>query len=128
LQADGGAGGEGGCTGGGDDAGGGGGGRIAVHYTVDDGFAGVTSSSVNGGAGGPGRAGAPGTLLFIGCPGDCNGDGRVTIDELIRMVNVALGTTNLRACLAGDSDRNRTIAVNEIVAAVNNALSGCGTA
>ena len=126
LHADGGAGGEGGCTGGGDDGGGGGGGRIAVHYTVDDGFAGVTTSSVNGGAGGAGRSGAPGTLLFIGCLGDCNGDERVTVDELVRMVNVALGTINVRACLAGDGDHNRAIVVNKIVGAVNNALSGCG--
>jgi hypothetical protein len=125
LHADGGAGGEGGCTGGGDDGGGGGGGRIAVHYGVDDGFAGVTSSTVGGGAGGGGRPGLPGTLLFIGCSGDCNGDGRVTVDELVRMVNVALGNTGVRACLAGDKDRNGAIAVNEVITAVNNALAGC---
>jgi hypothetical protein len=64
-------------------------------------------------------------LLFISCAGDCNGDGRVTVDELVRMVNIALGRTNVRACLAGDTDHNGAVAVNEIVAAVNTALSGC---
>lgn len=125
LHADGGAGGEGGCTGSGDDGGGGGGGRIAVHYNVDQGFAGVTSSSVDGGRGGADRAGAPGTLLFIGCAGDCNGDGRVTVDELVHMVNIALGRTDVLACLAGDHDHDGTIVVNEIVAAVNRALTSC---
>lgn len=123
MNADGGGGGEGGCTGSGDDGGGGGGGRVAVYYSVDDGFAGFTTSTVNGGFGG--RPGATGTILFITCGGDCDGDGQVTIDELIRMVNVALEGSSVLACLAGDSDRDAAIVVNEIVNAVNNALDGC---
>jgi hypothetical protein len=125
LNADGGAGGQGGCTGTGDDGGGGAGGRVAVHYSVDDGFAGFTTSTVNGGFGGLGRPGAPGTILFISCGGDCNGDRRVTIDELVRMVNIALGTSGVSTCLAGDSTRNAAITVDELVGAVNHALDGC---
>src|SRR5690606_20308568 len=45
LHVDGGQGGFGGCTGSGDDGGGGGGGRIAVHYAVDGGFAGLAAST-----------------------------------------------------------------------------------
>lgn len=61
---------------------------------------------------------------MLPCPGDCNGSGEVTIDELIRLVNIALG--NLPpTCPAGDLDSNGVIAINELVAAVNSALNGC---
>ena len=60
------------------------------------------------------------------CVGDCNGDGQVTVNELIQMVNIALGTADVSTCLAGDANRDGEITVNEIVAGVNNALNGCG--
>jgi len=59
------------------------------------------------------------------CVGDCNGDGEVTVNEIIVMVNVALGTNNVSACPAGDADGNQAIEITEIIAAVNNALNGC---
>jgi VCBS repeat protein/FG-GAP repeat protein len=59
------------------------------------------------------------------CGGDCNGDGEVTVNELITMVNIALGNANVSTCLAGDADGSGEITINEIVAAVNNALNGC---
>jgi hypothetical protein len=40
-------------------------------------------------------------------------------------VNIALGTGNITACRAGDTDNSGTIEINEIVAAVNKGLSGC---
>ena len=61
---------------------------------------------------------APGT-------GDCNGDGQVTIAELITLVNLALGTPGSMPCAAGDVNGDETITVNEIIAAVNRALEGC---
>jgi plastocyanin len=61
------------------------------------------------------------------CVGDCTRDGAVTVDELLTMVNVALGTTPVSACAAGDPDTSGDISINEIVAAVSNALSGCTT-
>jgi YVTN family beta-propeller protein len=61
-----------------------------------------------------------------GCPGDCNRDGSVTVDDILRMVNVALGNALLSDCAAGDADHDGQITVDEILAAVNNALSGCG--
>ena len=60
------------------------------------------------------------------CTGDCNGDREVTVNELVTMVNVALGTSAASACTAGDANSDGEITVNEIVAGVNRALSGCG--
>lgn len=66
------------------------------------------------------------------CIGDCNGDGQVTIDDLIRMVNIALGLRpvcgedgGVGQCLAGDADCDCEITVDEIIRAVNNSLNGC---
>ncbi len=59
------------------------------------------------------------------CAGDCNNDRDVTIDELLRMVNVALELQSLAACTPGDTNHDGTITVDEIIAAVNRALSGC---
>ena len=64
------------------------------------------------------------------CMGDCSGDGQVTIDELITMVNMALGAAATASCPSGlppadavSPDTGSTIAA--IVTAVNNALDGC---
>ena len=61
----------------------------------------------------------------ISCPGDCNGSGEVTIDELILLVNIALDALPVSSCRAGDLDNNDAIAINELVTAVNSALGGC---
>lgn len=59
------------------------------------------------------------------CVGDCNGDLAVTVDEIVKMVNIALGGLDISECPAGDRDDSGTITVDEIVQAVNNALTGC---
>ncbi len=59
------------------------------------------------------------------CIGDCNADGEVTVDEIVTMVNVALGNQPAQACPAGDRDGDGGITVDEIVAAVNNLLTAC---
>lgn len=59
------------------------------------------------------------------CAGDCNGDNEVTVDEIITMVNVALGSAQVASCPAGDTSGDGEITVDEIVAAVNKALQGC---
>ncbi len=61
-----------------------------------------------------------------GCVGDCDASGDVTINELITMVNIVLGTTPLSACPVGDADSSGDITINEIIIAVNNVLVGCG--
>ncbi len=62
------------------------------------------------------------------CAGDCNGDGEVTVDEILTMVNIALGSGSVADCLAGDVNGDGEITVDEIVTAVGNALNGCAPA
>ena len=59
------------------------------------------------------------------CVGDCDGSGEVTVDEIVTLVNIALGSAASSACTAGDSDGNGSIEINEIIKAVNNAADGC---
>jgi len=54
--------------------------------------------------------------------GDCNKDGRVLIDELIRGVNIALGGTPVTACTPFDRSRDGMVTVDELVRGVRNAL------
>lgn len=63
-----------------------------------------------------------------GCVGDCAGDAAVTIDELIRAVQIALGAFPLTMCDAADNDRNGVVSIDELVRAVGKALEGCGSA
>lgn len=66
----------------------------------------------------------PTATPVIACVGDCDSDGSVTVDEILRMVNIALGAS-LEECPAGDRDGDGAITVDEILEAVNNALDGC---
>ena len=59
------------------------------------------------------------------CPGDCNADGVVTIDELITAVGIALEERAADACTASDIDSNGRVSVDELVRAVGSALNGC---
>jgi Tol biopolymer transport system component len=74
-------------------------------------------------------AGAPVVLISAGlpCVGDCSGNGEVTVNELLTMVNVALDNTEVTTCTAGDANGDAQITINEILAGVNNALSGCAS-
>lgn len=65
------------------------------------------------------------TVRKAECLGDCDGSGEVTVEELVAMVNVALGTQPSSNCAAGDGDGSGEITVEEIIGAVNAALSGC---
>jgi hypothetical protein len=57
--------------------------------------------------------------------GDLARHDSVTVDELLRMVNVALGNAGIETCNAGDANHDGSITIDEILKAVNNALSGC---
>ncbi len=61
----------------------------------------------------------------VTCVGDCGCDGGVTVDEIVTMVNIALGNADVVLCLPGDANADRLITVDEIISAVNNALNGC---
>lgn len=64
----------------------------------------------------------------ISCSGDCNGDDRVSIYELVSGVNVALGTAAIRTCLAFDRDYDCRVEIQELVSAVGAALNECPSA
>jgi hypothetical protein len=67
---------------------------------------------------------APAVAGAGGCLGDCGNDGVVTVDEVIRMVSVALGSVPLAACPL--PDRPAAIPnVSDLIGAVNNLLDGC---
>ena len=76
-----------------------------------------------------GVLGLDGVVIVAGeeipCAGDCDRDDNVTVDELVRAVNIALGLDDVESCLALDQDLDQTVTVDELVAAVGNALSGC---
>jgi len=59
------------------------------------------------------------------CTGDCDRDGHVTIEDLLAMVNIALGNASVLECRNGDPTGNNQITVDEILRAVNRALNGC---
>ena len=69
------------------------------------------------------------------CGGDCNGNGHVGVDEIIKLVDITLavpqpsactaGGAPVSTCTAGDLNGDGQITVDEIVAAVSNALNGC---
>ena len=61
----------------------------------------------------------------IPCTGDCNASHDVTVDEILTMVNIALGNVQLPDCEAADASHDGQVTVDEILAAVNNALNGC---
>ena len=59
------------------------------------------------------------------CVGDCDENGTVTVEEVIKAVNIALGSAMLDTCQQADADGSRTVTINELIIAVNNALNGC---
>lgn len=66
------------------------------------------------------------TRVPISCAGDCDKNATVTVDELVRGVNMALGTsTAATGCSAFDLNSDGNVTVDELIAAVNRALGGC---
>ena len=59
------------------------------------------------------------------CPGDCDGSGSVTINELVTLVDLGLNGTAPDTCVAGDVTGDGQITINELIAAVSSALLGC---
>jgi hypothetical protein len=66
---------------------------------------------------------APPTFTPVPCAGDCNDDGTVTVDEILTMVNIALGNADATACPNGIPS-GAQVDVALILTAVNNALNG----
>jgi hypothetical protein len=62
------------------------------------------------------------------CTGDCNGDGSVSIDELILGVRIALGLSPLASCTAFDADGKGMVSIAELVQATHASLDHCPAA
>ncbi len=71
------------------------------------------------------RGGVFATEQVNTCVGDCDGKGTVTVSELVKGVNIALGAAALDDCDVFDSNSDHKVTVDELVAAVNTALNGC---
>jgi hypothetical protein len=61
---------------------------------------------------------------LVQCVGDCDGDGRVRVDELLTAVRIVLGAQPLDAC-AGLDQQTGKVGVPDVVLAITNALGGC---
>lgn len=59
------------------------------------------------------------------CPGDCNGDGRVSINELVTGVNIALGNDEMRMCPEFATSNLDRVVIADLVRGVIAALEGC---
>lgn len=62
------------------------------------------------------------------CVGDCSEDLRVTIDELVLGTNLALGVASIEDCTRADRNADGSVAIDELVMSVWNALHGCAEA
>jgi hypothetical protein len=75
--------------------------------------------------------GAAGQIIVTTCTGDCDGDGHVTIGEVVKCVNMFLGqpfcnaTNPALGCPVADSDVSGSVSIGEVVQCVNRFLSGC---
>jgi hypothetical protein len=65
------------------------------------------------------------TRTLGACVGDCDRNGRIAINELVRGVTIALSGARPVDCLGLDTDGNGAVSVNELVSAVGAALNGC---
>ena len=68
----------------------------------------------------------PASSASVFCHGDCDGSGDVTVNEIISLVNIALGNAKLSDCTNGILS-GADVDVVLIIQAVNNALDRCPT-
>ena len=59
------------------------------------------------------------------CSGDCNGDGSVTVNELITGVGIALGNVAMSVCPSLDRGSDGEVTIDDLLSAVDRALGGC---
>ena len=59
------------------------------------------------------------------CPGDCDGDGVVRVNELVAAVSIALGVDDLAACPVADGTHDGQVTIDDLIRAIAAALDGC---
>ena len=67
-------------------------------------------------------------VLAPACVGDCDASGAVSVDELVRGVNIALGTAMVSECSAFDCHGTGQVTIDCLLKAVDAAQSGCPAA
>lgn len=60
-----------------------------------------------------------------GCYGDCDGDAAVAVNELVMLLNIALGSAQIGSCPGAECDGALTVDISCLLGAVRNALDGC---
>jgi hypothetical protein len=75
--------------------------------------------------GGPGPTPTPTETPTVACIGDCTGDGIVTIEDIVILINAAKTGGSAAACPNGDANGDSHITVDDILHALANALYGC---
>jgi cytochrome c peroxidase len=63
----------------------------------------------------------------VECPGDCNLDGAVAINEMTTAVNVSLDQASLAVCVVSDPSGDGRVAINELVLMIKSALDNCAS-
>ncbi len=63
----------------------------------------------------------PAAVDVVQCFADCNGDGEVTVNEIIMLVNITLGNATVSSC----PPLLDPPIIHDIIRAVSNALYGC---
>src|SRR6185436_2645048 len=66
-----------------------------------------------------------GAALAQPCAGDCDDSGDVTVNEVVKTVNVALGTMGMTECANVDMNADDRAGIDEVVGAVDNSIHGC---
>jgi len=102
---------------------------LRVKERVEPGTTATVTVDVNSifDTGGVSLGGHPASLVVTvgSCPSDCDRNGSVTVDELIRGVNTAFGLGDANDCAASDADGNGSVTVDDVIRGVTAALDGC---
>jgi hypothetical protein len=61
----------------------------------------------------------------VACPGDCNGDGEVFVDEVTMAVRIMAGDAPLSECPAADADGDGEVFVTDVTRAALSLGLGC---
>ncbi len=70
--------------------------------------------------------GRDGSITVSGCPGDCDGDGEVGLDEVGRAVLLFLGIPPSVPCPAADVNGDGQVRIGEVVQAIDARYQRCG--
>lgn len=68
---------------------------------------------------------SPATTFGQDCAGDCDDSGHVTVNEVVKTVNMALGTMPMAVCPSVDMNDDEQVEITEVIGAVDSSIRGC---